>query len=367
LSGLAAEIYESLGDVLEIIGKHDDAREAYRKAIANVGADENLCLARLNRNIGKTQRQTMEALQAFESAETILGSQHSERDSAWWHEWIQIQLDCMGELYWLALVERLNELTTKTQPIIEQYGSHTQRGKFFYMLMLYHLRLDRYMPSKETVNYAQIALAAIQGSNEPGEVTAVQFGTGFTYLWRGELDEAEGHLTAALQVARRRGDSLNQVLGLTYLTILYRKRKQVADVKRFNSEAIEAATAGNMLPYIGMGKANMAWLAWRENDYSTAREYARSALQVWQQQGQNSYAFQWAALWPLISIAVSRNEVSDAMECARALLAPTQQLLPSELSELIEEAKTYWQHGDVESTRERLHQAVKLAEEFGYL
>ena len=153
---------------------------------------------------------------------------------------------------------------------------------------------------------------------------------------------------------------------MTYLTIAYRKRGQLEEVQSYISQAMAAATAGQMMPYIGMANANKAWVAWRQKDYARTREYGRAALDSWQQ-GQASYPFQWAALWPLIGVELAQNNISEVIEYAEAMLAPTQQRLPTELLGVVEEAVKEWRRNQLEETRTRLDRAVTLAHEMGYL
>jgi tetratricopeptide (TPR) repeat protein len=365
---VATEVYESLGKILAITGRHEEARAVFGKALDNVGEDR-LWQARLNRAIGGTwlaQRQTTETLKALDASEDDLKMHLDQQSQAWWHEFIQVQLERMWVFYWLAEIQHLNDLTSETGPLIEQHGSQTQRGKFFYMLMLYRLRRDRYAPKEATVKYAEAALTAIEGSDDVGEVTAIQFGTGFAFLWLGNLDLAEKQMTKALLMARRRGDSLNQVLCLTYLTIIHRKRGDLDKVADYNLQAMETATAARMSPYIAMARANRAWIAWRHGDYSTVRADALAALELWQQD-QGSYAFQWAAICPLISVSLTEKKISEAIEYARMLFKPPQQLLPSDLSKLVEQAIAAWERDDVNGASTLLHSALKLAEELKYL
>ncbi|MDQ6653456.1 MAG: hypothetical protein M3Y84_12010, partial [Acidobacteriota bacterium] len=372
LSELRVQIHEELGGIFKTIGKYDEARESYEKAIADLSRDEKLRIARLYRHIGKSwqaQRQSDSALKAFVAAEESLGQEPGEPDKEWkeWKkEWIQIQLERVWVLYWLGQLEELNDLTTRIRPILEQHGSQTQRGLFFHSLMLYHLRRDRFVTSDETVKLAQTAAAAIEGSDDLAEVASNRFGAGFAYLWRGDLDEAESHIKVALRSASRRGDSINQVLCLTYLAIIYRKRGKVEETQSYISQALDAATAGKMMTYIGMAKANLAWVAWRGGNYAEAKEHGRAALELWQD-GQGSYPFQWAALWPLVGVALAENSISEAIENARALLVPAQQRLPDELTSLVKEAVNASSRDQSEATRERLAEALKLAQELSYL
>jgi hypothetical protein len=64
----------------------------------------------------------------------------------------------------------------------------------------------------------------------------------------------------------------------------------------------ELATKLGMVEYIAMAKANLAWVAWREEDHAEAEKLATEALDLWHGMD-DPYGFDWMAVWPLIAIA----------------------------------------------------------------
>src|SRR5262249_34913205 len=93
--GIAARLHEGLGDVLELIGHHDEARAACEDALALVPSAARVHRADLHRKAGLThtgQFQYDEALAAYARAEATLGGEPAEEDAAGWREWAQIQI-----------------------------------------------------------------------------------------------------------------------------------------------------------------------------------------------------------------------------------------------------------------------------------
>jgi len=70
-----------------------------------------------------------------------------------------------------------------------------------------------------------------------------------------------------------------------------------------------------------MAKANLAWAAWREGKLLEAQTNGLAALDLWRPL-QVIYMFQWAALWPLIGVALAHDQLREAVDHARPLLAP---------------------------------------------
>jgi tetratricopeptide (TPR) repeat protein len=267
--------------------------------------------------------------------------------------------------YRQAQFQQMAELAEKIRPTVEQYGTLALRSRFFQGLTFMAQRRDRYVISVETMAHARASLEAIRESGNQSAIALATFRLGFSHLWSGDLDEAEEHLQAALEISERIGDVVVQSRCLTYLTILYRKRGQIEEVKNYISHALAVAKAGNMLEYISVGKANLSWVNLREGNLSESQENGRIALEMWQQ-APLVYPFKWTALWPLISVANTKNQFSEAVDYARALLEPTQQRLPDSLTALLEKIIKTWEGCETETVHTYINQAIELAQELSW-
>jgi DNA-binding SARP family transcriptional activator len=369
---VASQLYEHLGDVREWIGGHDEAKAAYRVALDHVPEADWSSRARLYRkmgNIWRLQRRYEESLRNYDHAETMLGPPSAEPAPEWWQEWIQIQLERMWLYYWLGQWPEISEIADQVHLAVEQQATPAQCISFFLSLASMYSRRDRYIGSEETLAYCQTALAISQESDNLSEIAWARFVLGFNQLWSGQLNEAEKQMRTALALAERTGDIVHQSRCLTYLTILYRKRGQLDKAREHVSRSLAAATAGQMLEYVGMARANLAWLAWREGNLVQAEAEGRSALEMWDQlpAGHSSCVFKWTALWPLASVALAQDRIAEAMSYAQALLEGMQQRLPDPLTSGVEEAIRVWQEDDPETACTCLDRTIELAHELGYL
>jgi class 3 adenylate cyclase len=363
----AAELHENLADVLELAGRHEEAWKEYENALVWIRKQDPIRLARLHRkagNVRREERRYEEALQAYDQAETAMRLDPEETDPKLWQAWIEIQSDRMWLLYWQAQLQQMAELAERIRPVVEQYGTQDLRSKFLQGLSIMGQRRDRYVISEETLAYVRASLEAMQGSGNLSAIALAQFSLGFSYLWCEDLDAADEHLKATLKLAENIGDIVVQSRCLTYLTILYRKRGLVEEVKHYISRAMDVATAGNMLEYISTAKANMAWVNLREGNLSEAWKNAKAALEIWQK-APIVYPFQWTALWPLLNVALIKEEIATAVEYAGLLLEPTQQRLPDSLTTLLEKGINEWKTGESEASRSHLNIAIGLAQERG--
>jgi DNA-binding SARP family transcriptional activator len=365
---MSVQLYKQMGDILALTNQHDEARNAYQCALAQAAPSDWVSQAHLSRKIAQTwetQRRFEDALQTYSRAEAILDQASAEASSERWQEWIEIQSGRIFIHFWLAQVQEITELVEKTQPVVERSGTQAQRATFFQNLYMMSIRRDRGV-LEESLGYARSALAARQESGSATEIALARFFLGFAYLFYGDLDEAEAHIQAALAVGERAGDVVLQSRCLTYLTIVYRKRGQVEETSRYASRASKVATSLHWPEDVAMASANLAWVAWRQGNQSEAQATARAALEEWKAL-QVDYPFHWTALWPLISIALAQDQLSAAIDYARALLAPQQLVLPDALRTAIEAATQAWDSGRLEAARAHLQQAAALAGEMGYL
>jgi DNA-binding SARP family transcriptional activator len=365
---VAAHLWEGLADVFELRAQHERARQAYQNAQARLPHADRIGQARLHRKTGavlREQRLYAEALEACHRAETALGEQPGEDAGPWWAEWIEVQVDRVWAHYWLAHWPEMEALVNKIRPVV-QSGSVISRARFLMASCLMHLRKYRYTVSDEMLAGQLEALAA---SRECGDLkirTDCQFEIGFLHLWRHELDQAEEHLGATLELAETRGLAWMRTLSLTYLTVLSRFRGQVGAALDYALRARQAAEASQMPDYVAAAQANQAWLAWRRGDLAGAEQQGRGALAIWRQ-SPLVYPFQWQALWPLLAVALEQGWEEEAWACAQALLEPAQQRLPDVLEAALQAAVQAKVEGQAGAAHSHLDRALESARQMGYL
>ncbi len=362
---IAGRLYEGLGDVLNLMGEHVEARASYDRARSVVPLGERVWHSRLYRKWGSSQavqRHYDETARSLDLAGEMLGVATDASTNEWWEEKVQIELERMFLCYWQGMASEMMELAAKVRPLVEERATPAQRGKFFQMLALSHLSRDRYLASEECLALAQLAASATEESADLPQIAYARFVLGFVHLWRGNLGDAVEHFEAALQLAERVGDPVIQARCLTYLVVAHRRAHQVVGIKRYAPRALKVATQIGMVEYLAMVKANLAWAFWREGHPSEAETSAQEALDLWHGM-KDPYGFDWMALWPLIAIAVARDKMADAIESARALFGPNQHPLPKELTTIAQQAIDHWQKNEPELARTDLAHAIASGRE----
>jgi len=364
-----AQLYERQGDVLEVMGKLDEAKTAYGAALKHAPESDRIARARLQRKIGRVwgvQFRHSEAAGAFELAEQALGAEPNAPVVEWRQEWIQIQLDRMRSLYWQGQWREIARLVEQTQPVLQQYGTPALRFYFYDSLISVDERRNRYVISEDVLGYARAMLAAAQESGELRLIGEGHFQLGFCRLVHDDFDEAEEQLRAAEAILRRTGDVLYLAFVLTYWSILYRRRGQPDAARPYILQAHAATQANKIIPHLAVAEGNLAWLCLREQRLAEARGHGLAAIDLWARSS-FAYPFQWAAYLPLIAVAMSNSQIAEAIQYARALLEPTQQRLPDPLDTPLAQAAQFYEQGLLESARLCLGQALAAAEQMRYL
>ena len=367
--GMGIQLYEPLGDVLLLTEDHDGARRAFEQGLSQVPAEEILVRARLQWKVGTALRSggdNEEALAAYSLAEEALGQAPDPPERDWWQAWGQIQIERILTYGAMARGGDMAQLIIETVPVLEQWGTLGQRLSLLMDTIRLHLRRDRYVITDEVLELAETTLATSLGAGDLPRIAEFRFAVGFCRLWRGDLEGAEAELELARRQAEQLGDLGLQVLCLTYLAVVCRKRGQVMETEQASTQGLSAATAAQMPAYAAMAEANLAWVAWREQRLPDVEAHGQRALDLWRQPG-FAYPFQWAALWPLMDVALAQGQIAEATAYGRALLDPQQQRLPDALAALLEQALAAWDAGRVAPARSYLEQSVALAGESGGL
>ena len=354
---LTSTLREGLGDVLMLAGEPEQARAAFAQAEELVPKRDRVHRARLLRKQGWSlsmlQHRSEESAAAFTAAETALGSRPSGK--AWWEERCEIACSWLNLLYFTAPLELLLDRLTADGPMVKRHGTAWQRAYLLLFMGTSSMRRERYAGSEQSVEYVRAALAASRDSGNIRGAAMQQFALGFALLWASRLDEAELELAAALTESERIGETALRTRCLTYLTILWRKRGDVVEARRFAELALEAARTAHMEDCVAQAYANLAWIAWREGDHCRAEELACDAWSDWDttHPRHTHRMWAWSPVFPLLGLALRAGRDEEARALAEVLVDPTRQALPAELEEALRAG--------------RLTDAATMAVGYGYL
>ncbi|HJT81538.1 MAG TPA: AAA family ATPase, partial [Chthoniobacterales bacterium] len=362
-----AEVEKALGDVLLLQGKNEDARAGYRRSLTHLPNDDLVSRSAIHRKIGlayTVDRDYAAMGDAFDAAEKELGPHPVAPEEEWWSEKMQILLERLHLFYWQGMSAEMTQLAERYRSDIEQRGTPIQRGKFFQMLGLLELTRARYVASDKAVNLAELAVSTSRDSTDLAESAHIRFTAGLTHYFRGNLPEAIEHCSEALSLGERVGDLIMQTRCLAYLTVICRRSGDRERTRAFGDRTIAMAGPLGMVEYVAMAKANLAWLAWREERYAEARSLGEEALALWHGMT-DPYGVDWQAILPLIAVAVAEQRLDDALRHAGELFGENQHPIPAPLAAAARDAIDA--PPDPTITEPLVEKVIKVAVDIGYL
>ena len=362
-------LHEDLGDLLILTGQHEKARAALDRGLSLIGPTEAVRRGRLVRKIADAhnwQRRYQDSERAYAQAEKELAADAQRENARWQEEKIQIQLGRMHLLYWQGMAAEMRKVAKEYQSAAEQYGSPIQRSKIFLMQSLSLLTESRYRPSEECQMLAQRAVNASEGSVEFSETAHIWFVLGLVNVFRGNFSEAIAHCDAALRLARRCGDSVTEARCLSYLTVAHRRAGHIEEARSFAEETCMLAKKIDMVEYIAMAKANLAWIAWKEKRFDDCEKLGNEALELWHGMD-DPYSFDWMALWPLIATTLARNDTNSAVKLADGLFSDRQHPIDEEVMSATKHAIDSWRKGEATLAESQMKEALNVAERHYYI
>ena len=364
---IAARLEESLGDVCELAGRHEDAVSAYDAALGSTRAENVIGRARILRKKGaslQVQLRPADSMKAFALALEILGSPAVNRRDDWWRERIDITLGWMMLVYFTGSPDELMIVLNRHREEIERHGSPIQRGAVRRILALAGLRRERYIASDETVEHARSSVEAIEESGVLQEIGFARFNHAFALMWRGRLSESDLIMRSALALGERIGDVTLQCRCTAYLALIGRKQGNVESARQFAERTLSLAEVGELKEYMAAGHAHRAWVAFREGDWSVAEREGRESERLWGALGGPYRLLAWMPAWPLLGCAVARGDWDEARRQTRFLLDPERQPMPAELTGALEAAATA---GDGAEAADRFTAVCRIARPHGFL
>lgn len=363
----AAHLCDQLGEILHVLGRYEEARECWERALSIIGSDR-LTRADLYRKLGNAWRDQYhydEALRTYNEASALL-QPIEEPDKTVWLCRSRIKFEQIQTYYWLGHPEAIFRLLDEIAPILAHYGSKADQAHIGQLRVIAALRRDRYCPGTEVVEQSRQVLKTLEETGQVNATAAARFQVGFVLLLSNAIAEAETELLDALALAEKTTDLTLVARCLTYLTFIARKRGDIQQVQRYAERSLLSATTVQMPDYIGAAQANLAWLAWRARNLDAVQQHGAAALSAWQKLPVG-YMFEWTGRWPLIGVALLAGDLDLIVAHARVLLDEHQQRPPIALEAALSAALRIGPNGTIDAMRAVFDLVAALAQEDGYL
>ncbi|MEO8392977.1 MAG: AAA family ATPase [Chloroflexota bacterium] len=366
----SADLCDRLGAMLHFVGRYEEARAAWGRALAVTPESDRVARADLYRKLGNAWRDQYhfpEAEAAYDAAEAMLGRLNADDSEAAWFCWGQIKLERVNVLYWRGEVRAMLTLIDQLRLQFEQSGSIIQQARLHQMSGVALLRANRYAPIAQAVEHARAYLRMIGEAGDVEALPAAHFQVGFGLLWAADdFAAAEPEIQTALALALQSGDVSLEARCLTYLTVIVRKRGAAEQVRDYAERSLRVAEAAQMYEYVGAAEGNLAWLDWRKGEIAGARAHGQAALAAWSHVPA-PYMMEWLGRWPLIAVALADDDLAQARAQARSLLAEHQMRMPDAIESALEVGLRAAEADDPDASRASLRQAAEFAQQMGYL
>lgn len=365
--GVAIELASIEGTALRALARYDGSIEAHRASLGSLEPGERILEARTRATIGQIlvdAHRYDEALEELEAAEGI-ATEDLDDDEAF-DVWLDVQLSRGSVFYWRADTRRYSELLQRVGPLVQARGTERQRMDYFGAVRTELLRRDGFAVRDELLRVDELAYELGRRSDDEEARAWAAFVHGFVLMWHRDLDEAEPFLRESLTAAERLGSALLRSRALTYLMVTQRLRGDVARASALVEAVRAAATEADLPEYEAMTCAVLAWAAYRQGDLDEVLREGSRAIDVWEGLP-NRYPVDWLAAFPLLAVALDRQDVEAARRCAEAMLAEGQQPLPERLAEPLRAGAEAARSGGTIAAWESFAVAVDRAIELVYL
>lgn len=359
-----ANLHEQRGDLLKILERREDAFQAYTQAHGL--SDDDLQKARLSRKQSTlTGRFNLEVARQKYHA-TLADLNRAQDKTGYWSEWIEAQLSWIEICYWTQNAKDVNDLMGQIRQPIEQHGTLLQKIMYRYRLISSAFINERYRMDQSHVAMAQETIELAIESGYPHEVSNAKRQFGMVALCADQLEIADAAFRETISLCKKNGDMNSMLIAQVYLSLTHRRQHKLLEV-RADTDLLEQqlGDTSHNPAYHGVVHANRAWLAYQSDDLEQARQFAHSALEIWQAL-ENPYPLHYLALFMIFALAVQAENMDKALACAQAMLTPPQWKLTLEVESALLAALES-DPADKNLSLRLCWDAVKVAKKAGYL
>ena len=375
--GAAVRLHAKLANVLWRTARFDEARIAFKAALglADAGARplDPVLRAHLHIRLGRlemTELRYQEAMAAYDAAANLLGDDVGKADDATVDHWLELMVDGRADLHVMRFEADLAlAMLDRARPLLEARGTPARKTAFYRLQTMQRLLRNRLRVDDEDI-------AEPAGRASP---------------WRAHRRRQGRRLrhpvprlgtVAARRPGRRprrsepRPCGSPSVPGRLILRDLALLGLTLTALRRHDTEAVRALLprtfaalrrpAATPAGRIAGAMACAAWLAWQDG---RPDEVIRLAAEIEQRELStfgSGAMYRWVYLFPLLAARLRAGELDAAVAAARALIDPSQMLLPDDLTAALTAASESWANGKPAETEQHLANALTLASEHAY-
>lgn len=361
----AIALSEAEGDKNLAKGNLHEAIKIYEQILDNAmpSSIERAAILRKLGNCGIVLWEFHRSTAYFEEAIRILDACKT-KNKAWWSCWIDIQNDYCYIYHTTSQHELLSGLINNLKKLIHQKGTKKQRIKFLTSVYLDAMQRCRWhMPPEEVIALCEMIK---QLAREEGDITNEVKASNcqaLAHMWRREGSEARTEALRALSLLKQFHEDEGIAVSYEIITYSYRMDNNLEAAHKWTQAALayQQETNNKQLKVLQTGME--AWQHLKKGNIDQAEILAEQTLKYFTEV---KFPFLFVALMPLISIAVSKDNIDKAAAHAFLLLHPMAQKLPPSITTRLQEGLAFWGERKTKEAKENFSLAVSIAEKEGY-
>ena len=259
---------------------------------------------------------------------------------------------------------------------VKAVGTPAQRAEALLHVAKALALIERYRCPERVIRMGRRAVALLRRHGAPAVTQVAAQGNLAFFLLMGDRAQSQDAVEvyeAISAKAHQAGDVLELTRVATYLAVGYRRIGRLADCEAQSRLTLELSRQCGQPGYVGVARACLGWLAFRQSETEIAVRECQAALQVWQRRRgvdpsrHSEYPFQWLGLLPLIAARAAAGGAAIYRPWLDDLLHPTQARLAEPLQACLEGAigaSTTWSPDAWDDWSDRV---VRLASAHAYL
>lgn len=360
------ETFEALGDLAEMVNNAPLMFQSYESALSYIPPGEALHRARILGKYGKVASYEGEyerGTELFSQALEALGDPSDQKEKEWWRIWLKIQLDRVWIEYDIGNIKGVQETLDVIQSNLNRIEDTDQLAEYYFLVPTLSFRRDGYQADASVLASTKLALELSQKGKNLELQSRTNFGFGFANYLLGNNDAALHYMREGLRLAEQIGHLEQQSFCLTYLAATYRRAGDIENCTKFSEISLALCEREGFKSFAAAAQANLGWIAWKQNNLKQARLLSEKAALGWNKH----YPFWWFGLWTLIDLSLLTLRTEDAVNYARKLKTPGQQVFAKEVDDLLTGAIAAAEMGAMKQAETLLLKSVDWAKKNHYL
>jgi hypothetical protein len=342
----------------------------FEEAMGLSNDDDWIRLARMTRKMAwcfENQHTTaaMQVLKLHEQANVFL--EHSvTRSQKWWEEWLEIQLDHCWSLYWQGYDHQFKEVLDSMREPVSRYALQDQKIRYEHNINYLEFKVTDYHLGESTIALAESAYSTSRETGNVKTIANAVFHLSFTNLWANQVEESIRITELNKADTEKTGDKFLITRIHVYYFVACRRAGKLDKTESLINEFLLSDKYVKIPEYIGMAKANLVWVYYKNGMVDEMHSAYKECMQYWKP-GETYFPFFFTFAAPMLAHYFSNGEMDKGITFLQILLLPRQRRLEKELCEKALSIIQHLENDNILPTENEAAEIILLLKRFQYL